>query len=191
MAKLDNEEVRTAVKHYVRAAGVLTDAWIIAGYKTRSGFTSYLEKHPDFHAELNDIKYFTDPSVNVALIKKAHQAVEMNLEHGTTKKISDRDPETGKMVLNRVIQTGASKWAIEMILKGPTVTETALKMVLATEVHALSRDQVLIDEILEIVQDEETVNRIKGCFYSFLDRFKRQQLIELIQKGCPVKEEIE
>jgi hypothetical protein len=178
MAKLDNEEVRTAVKHYVRAAGVLTDAWIIAGYKTRSGFTSYLEKHPDFHAELNDIKYFSDPSVNVALIKKAHQAVEMNLEHGAAKKISDRDPETGKMILNRVIQTGASKWAVEMVLRSPTVTETALKMVLASQIYEISRDPTLTTEV-------------KTAFYHFLDRFKRLQLIELIQKGCPVKEDVE
>jgi hypothetical protein len=177
MAKLDSPDIRTAVKQYVKASGVLTDAWIIAGYKHKSGFYAYLAKHPAFHAELNTIKHYADPAVNAALIAKAHQAVEMNLEHGAAKKISDRDPDTGNMVLNRVIQTGASKWAVELVLKSPTVTETALKMVIASQIYEITRDPALTTEV-------------KSAFYHFLDRFKRQQLIELIQKGCPVKDDV-
>lgn len=177
MARLDNEEVRTAVKQYVRAAGVFTDAWIVAGYKNESAFYTYLKAHPEFHQELKDIKYFSDPTVNVELIKKAHKAVVDNLEHGAYKQILDVNKETGKPELTRVIQSGASKWVIEMILKAPTVTEMALKLVLASIIHDLSRSDI---------SDE-----MKAVFYAFLDSFKRRQLIELIQKGCPVKEEID
>lgn len=177
MSKLDNEDVRTEVKHYVRAAGVLTDAYLVAGYKKPSAFYAYLKKHPEFHQELNDLKYYSDPSVNIAYIKKAHKALEDNLGHGAYKRISDMNPSTGKVELTRVIQSGASKWAVELILKAPTVTEMALKLVLASIIHDLSRSDI---------SDE-----MKAVFYAFLDSFKRRQLIELIQKGCPVKEEID
>lgn len=176
-SRLDNDEIRTAVKHYVRAAGVFTDAWIVAGFKNESGFYTYLKKHPEFHQELKDIKYFSDPSVNVALIKKAHKALEDNLTLGAYKNIFEVDPETGKQLSLKRITSGASKWAVELILKAPTVTEMALKIILASLVHDLSRSKI---------SDE-----MKIVFYKFLDEFKRKQLIELIQKGCPVREEVE
>lgn len=177
MARLDNEEIRAAVKHYVRAAGVFTDAWIVAGFKNESGFYTYLKAHPEFHQELKDIKYFSDPAVNVALIKKAHKALEDNLTLGAYKNIFEVDPETGKQLTLKRITSGASKWAVELILKSPTVTEMALKIILASLIHDLSRSKI---------SDE-----MKIIFYKFLDEFKRKQLIELIQKGCPVREEIE
>ena len=176
MARLDNEEVRTAVKQYVKASGVFTDAWIVAGYKNESGFYTYLKANPTFHQELKDIKYFSDPSVNVALIKKAHKAVEDNLTLGAYKNIFEVDPETGKQLSLKHITSGASKWAVELILKAPSVTEIALKTVLASIVHDLSRSNI--------------TDEMKAVFYKFLDEFKRKQLIELIQKGCAVKEDV-
>ena len=177
MARLDNEEVRTAVKQYVKASGVFTDAWIVAGYKNESGFYTYLKANPTFHQELKDIKYFSDPSVNVALIKKAHKAVEDNLTLGAYKNIFEVDPETGKQLSLKRITSGASKWAVELILKAPSVTEIALKTVLASIVHDLSRSNI--------------TDEMKAVFYKFLDEFKRKQLIELIQKGCAVREDID
>jgi len=52
-----------------------------------------------------------------------------------------------------------------------------LKTVLASIVHDLSRSNI--------------TDEMKAVFYKFLDEFKRKQLIELIQKGCAVREEIE
>jgi hypothetical protein len=176
-SRLDNPEIQTAVKHYVRAAGVLTDAWLVAGYKDRTAFYNYLKKHPVFHQELNDIKYFSDPAVNVELIKRAHKAVQDNLTVGAVKTIVDLDRETGKPVPTRKIMSGPSKWAIEMILKAPTMTEAALKMVLASLIYELSRSSLS--------------DAVKAEFYKFLDEFKRKQLVELIQRGCAVKEDVD
>ena len=89
MAKLDNEDLRTLVKQHVKASGMLKDAWIVAGYADESGFFAYLNKHPDFHEELNKIKRFSDPTVTVDLVEKAMKAIDQNLTHGAFKKILD------------------------------------------------------------------------------------------------------
>ena len=178
MAKLDNEDVRTLVKQYVKASGLLKDAWVISGYADESGFFAYLREHPEFHEELNKIKRFADPTVSINLVEMAMKAIEDNLQHGAFKKISDVNKQTGKSELTRTIQTGASKWAVELVLSQPKYTEAALKMIIASQVHSITHDDTWTDEQ-------------RKTLYEFLAKFKRQELLELIKNGVAVKDDIQ
>jgi hypothetical protein len=177
MATLDNEDKRTLVKQYVKATGLLKGAWLVAGC-SRSGFFDFLKENPAFREELEKIKRYSDPSLNANLIEAAHNAVEQNLLHGAFKKISDVNPETGKAELKRIIESGASKWAIEMILTQPSYTEAALNMIVSTQMKSIADDDTLSDDM-------------KQAFFAFLADFRQQELIELIKRGKPVKDDLE
>jgi len=175
---LDNEEMRHAVKGFVQATGTLTDAWLLTTYKHASSFFAYLEQHPDFHAELKHIKTQSDPTRRADLIQKAMDAVEQNLTHGSFKKLSLVNAETGKLELKSVTQTGASKWAVELMLNRQSVTEAALNMIVATQFKKLAGKKSITDEIKRVI-------------FAFLQEFRRDELIELIKQGKRVSEEPE
>jgi hypothetical protein len=175
MPYLDDVDVRNEVKKYVKATGMYKDAYIIAGYKDRSGFEKYLKKHPDFQKELQKIKHYSDLTTDAELIEGAYKAVRNNILHGTCRIIEDINPKTGEVTNKRTVKTGPSKWAIEKVNPPLLFVEEALKMVIASLVKSISDTQDLSEEI-------------KQSFYRHLDKFHRDELISLVQRGKRLKD---
>jgi hypothetical protein len=177
MAILDDDDTRRAVKEYVKASGLLKDAYIIAGYKSPSTFFAYLKKHPDFHAALKKIQRYSDPAIDPEIIEASYHAIRNNILHGSQRTTEDIDPDSGRIISRRVTNTGASKWAIEKINQPSSYVESALKMIIASLIHFVSHRE-----------DEDVTDEFRQVFFKILAEFKRNELIELIQKGKPVKE---
>ncbi len=174
---LNNPDIRKKVLAYILKEGVIAGAWLLAGVG-KTTFSNYLKENPDFRAEVDDAIKFSDPAVFPKFRKKAVTALDNILTHGAFRKISEPNPETGKNELKRLIETGVPRWAIERIMFPDRPVESALNMVIASE-------QVALTESTDFTDAE------KKRFFKFLLDFKRKELIELINHGIPVREDVE
>lgn len=175
-ADLAKPDIQTSIKQYVQTTGVYTDCWLLANI-SEATFYAYLNEHQEFREELEAIKATSDPVLSVEMRQKAVVAFEEVLTHGNRKKLYEVDQETGEERLVKVIETGVPKWAIERVLFPDRPQENALNMVIASQIAAITNDTELTDEQ-------------KRAFYTFLDRFRRAELIQIVLRGGTVREQL-
>jgi hypothetical protein len=173
-SRLDNEEIRNKVREYVKATGFLKDAWQLVPYKDKSGLFKYLEKHPDFHKELDRLKSFSSVKTNTDFIQKTIDGLDQHLSGPT--KIHTVTDESGYVIAVNEWKNPPSRWALEYMLSKGSLLEESLLIFVASFTKFISIDEGLTPEI-------------RATIYKKIHSFKQRELKELIHQGKQVKEE--